>query len=149
MSAISTKTTKFEQISFSRLLWVGPLAALAAAIGNLIVYFIAQNLLGVTLMGPAGPNSPEMAPLPATAVIISSVGPAIAATILLAVLGRFLARSIRAFWIISIVFLILSLGAPLSLPVDVAAKATMEMMHIVAAVAIVGVLTTLGRKKHL
>ena len=147
MSTLTASNTKTERISFSRLLWVGPVAAVVAAMANLIVFIIVKNLLGIPLMGPSGPGSTEMAPLPAVAVIIASIVPAIAATILLAVLSKFLARPIRVFWIISVVFLLISFASPLGLPVDVATKVTLELMHIVAAVAIVGGLTTLGRKK--
>lgn len=147
MSTLTTSNAKTQRTSFSRLLWVGPLAAVIAAVANLLVFVIAQNLLGIALMGPAGPGSTEMAPLPAAAVVISSVVPAIGATVLLAVLGKFLVRPIPVFRIISVVLLILSFAGPLSLPVDVAAKLTLSLMHLVAAVAIVGVLTTLGREK--
>lgn len=147
MSTLTVSNAKSEQISFSRLLWVGPLAGVVAAVSNLIVLAIVQNLGGITLMAPAGPGSTEMAPLPAIVVIIATVVPALAATILLAVLGKFLARPIHVFWIISVVFLLLSFAAPLGLPVGVATKITFEVMHIVAALAIVGVLTTLGREK--
>lgn len=147
MSTLTASNAKTERISFSRLLWVGPLAAVIAAVANLIVFVIAQNLLGITLMGPAGPGSTEMVPMPAIAVVIMSVIPAIGATTLLAVLGKFLARPTRVFWIISLIFLLLSFVTPLGLPVSVAVKVTLELMHVVAAVAIVGVLTTLGRER--
>jgi hypothetical protein len=147
MSTLSTANVKTERVSFSRLLWVGPLAAVVAAVANLIVFVIVQSLLGITLMGPAGPGSTEMAPLPATAVIISSAVPAVAATLLLAVLGKFLAHPIRVFWIVSVVVLLLSFAGPLGLPVDAATKIILSLMHGVAAVAIVGVLTTLGRQR--
>jgi hypothetical protein len=143
----ASKTIKQERVSYSRLLWVGPVAAVTAAIANLVVFLIVQNLLEITLIGPAGPGSTEMAPLPAIAVIIASIVPAVAATLLLAVLGKFLARPIQTFWIISIVFLILSFAPPLGLPVDAATKVVMGLMHVVAAIAIVGVLTAFGRAR--
>jgi len=147
MSTITTSNVKTERISFSRLLWVGPAAGVVAAVANLIVFVVAQNLVGIMLLGPAGPGSMEMIPIPAIMVVIMSVIPAIGATILLAVLGKFLARPIRVFWIISVVFLLISFASPLGLPVNVAVKVTLNLMHVVAAVAIVGILTTLGREK--
>jgi hypothetical protein len=53
----------------------------------------------------------------------------------------------RLLWIISAVFLILSFFPPLGLPVSTAVKVVLNLMHVVAAAAIVGVLTTLGREK--
>lgn len=147
MSTLTASKPKIERISFSRLVWVGPLAAVVAAIANLLVFFIAQNLLGITLLGPAGPGSTEMGPIPAIMVVIMSVIPAIGATIILAVLGRFLTRPIRVFGIISVVLLVLSLAGPLGLPVAVSTKLILSLMHIVAAVTIVGLLTMWGREK--
>lgn len=146
MSTITASHPKIERISFSRLLWVGPLAGVVAAVANLIVYVIVQNLFGMTLMGPSGPGSTEMAPLPAAAIIIASLIPALVATILLALLGLFLARPILVFWIVSVVFLLISFMGPLDLPVNTATKVILNLMHVVAAIPIVGILTTLGRK---
>jgi len=147
MSTLTESNARPERISFSRLLWVGPVAAVVAAMANLSVFIIVKNLLGISLLVPAGPGSTELAPLPAAAVIITSVVPAIGATILLAVLGKFLARPSRTFWIISVILLLISFAAPLGLPIAVATKVILNLMHLVAAIAIVGMLTTLGRKK--
>jgi hypothetical protein len=65
-------------------------------------------------------------------------------------LGKFLSRPILAFWIISAVFLALSFSLPIvNLPatVDGPTIFALEVMHVIAAAAIVGVLTFLGREK--
>jgi NAD(P)-dependent dehydrogenase (short-subunit alcohol dehydrogenase family) len=52
MSTLTASNTKTERISFSRLLWVGPVAAVVAAIANLIVFLAspaARNITGETL----------------------------------------------------------------------------------------------------
>jgi hypothetical protein len=141
----SQGTVQRESLAYSHLWWAGLLAALVAAVANLVILVVARNLLDIPVMAPAMPASAEMAPLSAIAIIIASVIPAIGATILLAVLGKFLEYPIRVFWIISVVFLLISFTSPLNLPVDIASKVTLSLMHLIAAVAIVGVLTTLPR----
>ncbi len=46
---------------------------------------------------------------------------------------------------VSVVVLLLSFWGLLSVPVDAATKVALSVMHVVAAAAIVGVLTTLSR----
>lgn len=147
MSTLTATKSKFERISFSRLLWVGPLAGLVAAIANLIIFGLAKNVVGIPFVIPLfGPGSP-LEPLPAFMVIAGCLIPALGAAIVLWILGKFASRPLRIFWIVSVLFLILSLGLPLPLPVDLPTKLALNLMHTVAAVAIVGVLTTLGREK--
>ena len=95
-----------------------------------------------------GPDA-ALEALPATMVIIASAVPAVGATILLAILGKFLAQPIRIFWIISVLFLAISFAGPFTLPATVAllTKIGLALMHVVAGAAIVGILTTLGREK--
>jgi hypothetical protein len=147
MSTLPAANAKTERISFSRLLWVGPLAGLVAAIANLIIFGLAKTVIGIPFVIPLfGPGSPPE-PLPAFMVIAGSLVPALGAAVLLWILGKFASRPLRIFWIVSLLFLLLSLGGPLSLPVDLPTKLALSLMHVVAAVAIVGVLTTLGPEK--
>jgi len=141
----STNLSQAKRIAFGRLWWVGPLAAAATAVANLIVFAIEKNLFGLELIMPLQPGAAPV-PLPVTPVIITSAIPAIAATILFAILGRFAPRPALIFQIISVIFLIVSFGAPLTLPVDTATKIALSVMHVVAWAVIVGVLTTLGRE---
>ncbi len=136
-----------ESIDIRRLLWAGPLAAIIAAGANLVVYLVAQGLLGVVLLAPAQPGAAEFVPMPATAVIIMSIIPALGATLLLAILSKVVARPIRTFWIIAAVVLLLSFITPFSLPITWDAIITLELMHVIAALVIVGILTTVGRKR--
>lgn len=147
MSTLTTSKAKSERISFSRLLWVGPLAGVVAAIANLIIFGVAKNLVGIPFVIPlSGPGSP-LEPLPAFMIIVGSIGPALGAAVLLWILGKFAPRPLWIFWIVSLLFLILSFGGPLPLPVDLPTKLALSLMHVVAAVAIVGLLTTLGQEK--
>lgn len=107
MSTIISSNTSSNQdqqaVSLSKLWWVGLVATAGAAIVNLILFFITKGL-GVSYMIPAQDPSAGLEALPAFLVIFASVLPAIGATILLAILGKFLAKPFRAFWIISVVF---------------------------------------------
>jgi len=80
-------------------------------------------------------------------MIVSSVIPAVAATVLFALLGKFLSSPIRVFTIISLIVLLISLAPPLTIPAEVAVstKVGLAVMHIIAAAVPVGVLTWLGR----
>ena len=150
MSTISNtqnNSARNERIVFKNLWWAGLVGGIAGAIGNVIVFLIAKYLFGLPLLIPLqGPGSP-LEPLPVFMVIVATLASAVGATILLALLGKFAPRPILVFQIISVVFLLVSFGAPFSLPVDLGTKLALNAMHVVAAIAIVGVLTTLGRAK--
>jgi hypothetical protein len=149
MSATTTSIQTQKVAPISKLWWVGLVAAGTAALGNVVFYLISRGL-GVSYLMPVEPGSSELAILPVGVVIFASAVPAVVATILYAILGKFLARPITVFWIISAVVLLLSMALPLvNLPatVDNATVFALEVMHVIAAVATVGVLTTLGREK--
>jgi hypothetical protein len=147
MSFVTLSTpAKTRQFQLSRLLWVGPLAGVVAAVGNLILFFIVTNLLNISLIMPMnGPDSPAE-PLPALAVIMASFVPALGATFFLWLLGKFTRQAALIFQIIAVAFLLISFGGPLSLPVDSTIKLVLSLMHVVAGVAIVGILIRLGQK---
>jgi hypothetical protein len=80
-------------------------------------------------------------------IIAGSFVPALGATVVLWILSKFATRPLRIFWIVSLLVLMLSL-VPLSpIPVDLPTKLGLGLMHTVAAVAIVGIVTILGREK--
>ena len=122
----------------------GLLAAAVVAVANTTVFTIERMILGLPLPVPQGTGT-EMAPLPVVMVLVVSVGAAIGATLLLAILNRFVQRPIGWFWGVSAVVLLLSFSGPLSLPVDTATKAGLTAMHLVAAAAIVGPLSSMSR----
>ncbi|MCB0156297.1 MAG: hypothetical protein KDF65_15990, partial [Anaerolineae bacterium] len=93
-----------------------------------------------------GPESPLEA-LPAFAVIMASFVPAIGATVLFFLLGRFLSQGVRIFVIVSVLFLIASFALPFTLPATVAisAKIALNVMHVISGSVIMGVLLRWGR----
>ncbi len=145
MAAMSLSGT--EQVATSRLWRAALVAAISAAIANFIVFVVAKNVFGLGLAIPLGGAGSPIEPLPAFMVVIATAVPALAAAGLLALLARFTRRPILVFQIIAAVFALLSLGGPLSLPVDTTTKLALGLMHLVAAAVITGVLTTWSRAR--
>ena len=133
-----------EPVAFKRLLWVGPLAAVSAAIANAVVYFVASALGTMPqdfVVAGSGPIT--LAP-----VVFSSLIGAAGATLALAVVALLAQRPIRTFRIVAAVVLVLSFATPLTIPgAPLSIILTLELMHVVAAVIITGMLTTLAREK--
>ncbi|OGO68686.1 MAG: hypothetical protein A2Z37_16870 [Chloroflexi bacterium RBG_19FT_COMBO_62_14] len=146
MPTSSTISSSIERVAFRKLLWVGPMAAVAAFVAVDVVFGIA-GLFGVPLEVMAPPTYETLSPMEVSFIAQATIPPAIGATILLAILGRFTRRPFLIFQIIAAVFLLLSFGGPLSLPVSGVVKMVLGLIHIVAAGTIVGVLSTLGRER--
>lgn len=127
--------------SANSMIRAGALAAIVAALGNVVVLLLSQNLLGMIVQVSAQPGSSQLIPLSLGAVIGASVIPAIGATLLLALLDRFVARPVRIFQIIGVLFLLVSFAPVLSVPVDAGMKVVLGVMHIVAGGAIIGILS--------
>jgi len=119
-------------------LWVGLLAAVTAAVTNVLVRAISGALFDVPLAFQALTLGP---------VVVSSIVGALGATIVFAAVGRFARRPIRLFRIIAVVVLLLSfINQVVALPgADLQTILTLEFMHVVVAAISVGLLTTLGR----
>jgi hypothetical protein len=138
--AANPTTNQTERIVLGRLLWASPLAGLAAAAANVVIYLIvsAAGAIPETVLVP-GVNQPITVP----PVILNSFVPAILAGVLLALLNRFTRRPIRLFRIIAVVVLLLSFLNPFTIPgAPMAMILALNFMHVVAAAIIVGVLTT-------
>jgi hypothetical protein len=133
-----------EPVAMERLLWVGPLAAISAAIANAVVYFVASALGAMPqdfVVEGSGPIT--LAPV----VFSSSIG-AVGAAMVFAIVALLARRPIRTFRIVAAVVLVLSFVTPLTIPgAPLSMILTLELMHVVAAVIITGMLTTLARAK--
>jgi len=134
-----------ERIALGRLWWASLLAGIAAIVANVVVYFIASAAGAI----PQSVLIPGMnQPITVVLVILNSFVPAILAAVLLALLNRFTRRPVRIFRIIAAVLLVLSFANPLTLPgAPLAMILALDLMHIVAAAIIVGVLTTVPVKR--
>lgn len=152
-NAVSNSVQDEQIVPISKLWRVGLVAAVGAAIANLVFFWITKSVFSIPYIIPniipmGGPGGP-LGSLPAVVIIMFNVVPAIGATLLLAILGKFLSRPFRVFWIISVVVFLASFMLPLNLPsvVGTSTRIGLSLMHIIAAAVIVGVLTRLGREK--
>ncbi len=130
-----------ESVAVYRLWWAAPLAGAVAATGNLLVWALARAL-AVPLEIPMGAQATA---LTAGLIVSASFVPAPLAAVLLATLPRLAARPLRVFQLVGGAALLLSLLGPLALPVAGVTKAVLLAMHVVAALAIIGVLSSAAR----
>ena len=134
-----------ESIAWSQLLWVAPLTALAAAVANALVYLVATAAgaipSGFVIPGPETPLTLGM-------VVGTTVVPALLAGVVFALLGRFTRRPVRNFVVLAVVLLMLSFATPLTIArAPLSMVVTLELMHVLAAVVIVGGLVALTRQR--
>jgi uncharacterized protein DUF6069 len=139
----SSNPVRSEQVVWGRLVPAGALALVLAAAANAVVYLVASSLGAMPQDVDANGQGPITLPM---VVVMSAVG-AVAGTLVYALVGRLARRPVRAFRLVALIALVLSLAGPLTIPGAPAAMvAALLMMHIVAAVAVVGLLTTLAAK---
>jgi nitrate/nitrite transporter NarK len=134
------KTVTSERIRAGRLLWVGALAALLSASATALVLVLASSLFGPVVIPP------DEAITIAQVVGASVVG-SIGAAAVFAVIGRFTRRRIRIFWGIAAAGLLLSFILIVLAGATGSSAGTLALMHVVAAVTNVSLLTKLGRKE--
>lgn len=133
-----------EHVAFKRLLWATPLAAVAATVGNAVVYFIASALGAM----PQDFVVQDSGPITVTPVVLSSLIGTAGAAVVFTIVALLSRRPIRTFRIVAAVVLVLSFATPLTIPgAPLSMILTLELMHVVAAVIITGMLTTLARTK--
>lgn len=135
----SARTEK--SVAVHRLWWVALLAGTVAAVGNLLVWVLGRAL-AVPLDIPVGAQTTALTAGP---IIVASFVPALLAAVLLALLSHLATRPLWVFRLVGGVALLLSLLGPLALPVAGATKAVLLGMHVVAALAIIGVLSSAAR----
>ena len=124
--------------SLRRLLWVGPLATLAAILVNLLYYGLTKAFGEQYLMPLEGSNSLS-GPMPVSMLGLVILIPGILATIFFGLLLRFTRRPVTVFLSVSLAALLLSLGGPINLPaVSMQTKILLGGMHIIAAAVITG-----------
>ncbi len=143
MEAVQSNRVQEERVAFRRLLWVGPLAAAAAAVANAVVYLVASALgampQDIVVNGQGPITLPVVAAMSAQGAVVGAV--------VYALVGWFARRPTRVFRIVAAVALVLSFATPFTIPgAPISMVLTLELMHMVAALVIVGMLTTLVRK---
>jgi len=145
------QTLPREQIASPTQVWqAGLLAAVIASVGNLIVYFIA-NAAGMAFnLMPADVPAP---PFPLVVVMATFIG-ILLATLVFSLMPRITQRPISMFRIVGGVALVLSFLQPLLLttgmmplpePVSTGTVLVLELMHVIAGVTAIYLLTTRAR----
>jgi hypothetical protein len=147
MSSVDATTSAPREsrvIDWGRFALVGVGTVVAAVIANVLVYFIGSAFVAY---------NPQFVVLSnVSPTIIFTVVPAIVAVVLYALLLRFTTNPARIFTIAAVVVLVVSLIPDLTyIPTVPGATggqtAVLMVMHIVAAVVIVSMLTTLTRQQ--
>ena len=125
-----------SKIASKKLLTVAPVAGLASAAVNTVLFFIgkATGLLSDSVL-----IQPANEPLSLIPVIISSILPTLLAGGVLGLLNRFVAAPLRVFNIIAVVLLVLSFINPFAaIPnVPIGMGVWLNVMHVVVAGAVV------------
>jgi len=131
-------------VNWGRFALFGLATVIAAVLANVLVYFIGEAVVGYD------PRFVVLANVSAT--ILFTVVPAIVAVLLYAALLRFTTDPARIFTRIAVVVLVLSLIPDITYIPSVPGASTgqiviLMLMHVVAAVVIVSVLTSFSRSQ--
>lgn len=130
-------------VGFGTLLIQGLIGGAIAGVINLVLYF-ATSAAGVSYTGDFN----GMPSLPVPAIFISGVVMAIPAALVAFLANKFTSNGARLYLIIAVVFDLLSLGGPPGVKgLSTGGLITMELMHVVAGVAIAGLQLRAMRKQ--
>jgi len=116
-----------NEIGFQRLLKSAAKIAIGSVTGNLLVFFIARAL-GASFMLPA------QGTLIMTQVIMASLVGVLGAVCVYIPLKRFTKNASRNFFVIAVLFLLISFGGPLTTGADTGTVMALSLMHIITAV---------------
>ena len=143
MQATSTDTVRNRHVVWGRLVPAGALALVLAAAANAVVYLVASSFGAMPQDVDANGQGPITLPM---VVAMSAVG-AVVGTLVYALVGRLARRPVRVFRLVSAVALVLSFVGPFTIAGAPAAMVgALLLMHTIAAVAVVGPLTTLAAR---
>jgi hypothetical protein len=134
-----------EQVALRKLIWVGPLTIVSTVIVNLIIRSIAVSSFGV-------PETFQYVEAPY--VIGSTIVFELVALLVFELVNRFARRPIQFYRILAFVVLCISFLSPVMALVGLFPAPgmtlsifwTMIVMHIVSAIIVVGLFTTLTRE---
>jgi Family of unknown function (DUF6069) len=124
---------------------VGALAGgVAGALANVALFFIGAAT-GESYVAELQPGVSSA--LPVAQVAIASIVPAVPAMLLAMILNRFTSKPGPIFAIVAVVFGLLSMGGPMSLPgASTTMKIVLALMHVVSAATITAGLLRGGRR---
>jgi hypothetical protein len=143
MEVASGRRPSVGGVSYRRLLWAAPLAGIVAAACNAVLWLVARALGAM----PQDLIVNDVGPITVGPVMAFSFVPALFAGVLLALLARVTRRPLRVFTVVAAVVLVLSFVTPFSIAgAPLGMVLALEVMHVVAAVVIVVVLTRFARR---
>jgi hypothetical protein len=131
-----------EHVALRKLIWVGPLTIVSAAIANLIIRTIAVSIFGI-------PQTFQYLQVPV--VISGTIIFLLAALLVFVLVNRFAQRPIQFYRILALVALCISFLSPVLALIGLFPAPgmslsifwTMIVMHTVTAIIVVGLFTTL------
>jgi hypothetical protein len=136
------------RIAWRRLPLAGLLAAIAAIVGNTLV-FLLSSAAGAIPSGVVLPSVLGQAPFSLLVVAVTTLVAVFWAAVAYAVVALLARRPARVFTILATVVLLLSFASPATIPgPPLSMRLALAAMHVVAWVASVGVLTTLTRPQE-
>ena len=140
MNTLTTAQPDARGVRLGRTLIIGLMGGVLAAVANTVVLLIGKAA-GVAFLAPVnGPNAPLVALQPIN-VIMACLIPALVAALVFVGLTRLTRRPQPIFLTIAGILLIISLIPVWALPMDsVATRFLLSLMHVIAAVLIVGAL---------
>ena len=134
-----------ERVAWGRLVVVALLTAVAAAGANAVVHLVAAAAGAMPQDVVVNGQGPITLPVVAA---LSAQG-AVAGAVVYALICRFARRPVRVFRVVAVVALVLSLAGPFTIPgAPISMIVALELMHVVAAAVIVGLLTTMAAPRR-
>ena len=144
MTTNSKQGTPVEQVAMGKIWWVGLLAIALAVLVNFLVRSVALVVLNV---------DPGFVPLASPSFLPLTIFGSLAAVLVYALVGWLAKRRpITTYRIVSVIALLLSFVPDLALfsgtpGANAGTVGTLMLMHVLTAVIVVGMLTTLARKQ--
>jgi len=117
----------------------GLLAAGAAALANALLYSLAKGM-GVSFLASMGPEGQTMA-IPVGMVMFASIVGGVFGTAICHAFTRSNVRGFGRFRVVAVLFLFVSFAGPFSSGADGATKTILALMHVVAGVFTIGLLS--------
>jgi hypothetical protein len=135
-----------EHIALRRLIWVGPLTIVIAIIANLIIHAIAISVFGI---------SATFQLLQASSIIGGTIVLLLLALLVFVLVSHFAQRPIQFYRKLALVMLCISFLSPVMALTGLFPTSgmtfsifwTMIVMHIVSALIVIGLFTTLTREQ--
>jgi hypothetical protein len=133
--------------AINRLWRIGVNAAILAAIANLVVMIAGKNLLNIPFLVPPLEGTSQAVEVSLLDVVLSSILPALGATVLFVILRQVSPHPVQLFFWIATALLLASFLF-LMVETDMSTKICLALMHVITAGIIMWLLTRPREMKH-